>query len=93
MALTFSSCAETVDVGKCLPADGKIYGFWNGLWHGMISWFSLIGSLFTDNISVYAFNNNGGWYNFGFLLGASSTLGTGCSGAKKTKKVFNQHYY
>ena len=88
--LLFSGCAETVDVGKCLPVDGKVYGFWNGLWHGLISWFSFLGSLFSDNISVYAFNNNGEWYNFGFLLGAGSTLSGGCTGGKK---VVNKYYY
>ena len=29
-----------------------------------------IGSLFFDDIAMYAINNNGGWYDFGFVLGA-----------------------
>jgi hypothetical protein len=45
-----------------------------GLWHGFIIFFSLIGSIFTD-IRVYAFPNSGGWYDFGFVLGAAAFLG------------------
>ncbi|MEV0841977.1 hypothetical protein AB0I55_20755 [Actinocatenispora sera] len=26
-------------------------------------------SLFTDSVSIYDVHNNGGWYNFGFVLG------------------------
>lgn len=85
MVLMFSSCIDNIDVGKCLPVDGKVYGFWNGLWHGLISWFSFLGSLFNDDIAVYAFNNNGAWYNFGFLLGAGGTLSGGSSGVKKIR--------
>lgn len=44
-------------------------GFWYGLWHGMISFITLIIHLFNDNITVYEVNNTGGWYDFGFLLG------------------------
>ena len=44
-------------------------GFWYGWWHGMIIPISWICSLFSDNISIYAAYNNGGWYNFGFILG------------------------
>ena len=35
----------------------------------MIIWFSFIGSLFDSDIAIYATNNNGGWYNFGFCGG------------------------
>ena len=93
--LLITSCVPTLDVDKCLPVDGKIYGFWNGLWHGLISWFSLIGSLFNDEITVYAFNNNGAWYNFGFLIGAGSTLSGTSSGVKRSRRkkvVINQYY-
>lgn len=63
----FTSCADSVDVQKCVIDEP--YGFWSGLWHGWIIWFSWIGSLFSDDIAIYAVNNNGGWYNFGFILG------------------------
>jgi hypothetical protein len=35
----------------------------------MIMTFSFIGSLFSDDIAIYAVNNNGAWYNFGFIGG------------------------
>lgn len=52
-------------------------GFWKGLWHGFIMMFTFIVSLFKDNVSMYEVNNNGNWYNFGFLLGAMMFWGGG----------------
>lgn len=62
-----SACADVTVIDECTTDDP--YGFWGGLWHGLITLFSFIGSLFSDDIAVYAVNNNGGWYDFGFLLG------------------------
>ena len=67
--LLFSSCAHVVDIDKCVAVDAKVYGFWNGLWHGFVAPFTFLGSLFNEDISVYAVNNNGNWYVFGFILG------------------------
>ena len=66
VAFLLNSCADVVLINQPLP---DVYGFWGGLWHGMIIIFSWIGSLFSDDIAIYAVNNNGGWYDFGFLLG------------------------
>lgn len=66
--LLLSGCAHHVNVHECLPADSPS-GFWSGTWHGMIMSFSFIGSLFSDDIAIYAVNNNGAWYNFGFIGG------------------------
>lgn len=67
----FLSCADKqVDIQSCL--NGHVYGFWGGLWHGIISPFSFIYSLFNDETAVWAINNNGNWYTFGFLLGTGS---------------------
>lgn len=57
--------------------EGHLAGFWMGLWHGFIIFFSFIISLFSDAVQVYEVHNNGGWYNFGFLLGASAFFGGG----------------
>ena len=65
----FSGCADVTHVEACIPAGEHTYGFWGGVWHGMIVQFSFIGSLFSDEIAVYARNNNGGWYDFGFVGG------------------------
>ena len=56
-------------------------GFFTGLFHGFFIIFSFIGSLFTD-IRIYAFPNSGGWYDFGFLLGAAMFLGGGGASAR-----------
>ena len=53
-------------------------GFFYGLWHGVISFFTLIIHIFNDGILVYETNNTGGWYDFGFLIGVTSIWGGGC---------------
>lgn len=55
-------------------------GFFMGLWHGFISFFTFIISIFNDNVGIYEVNNNGGWYNFGFILGISIFYGGGSKG-------------
>lgn len=56
-------------------------GFWVGLWHGIIMPITFIVSLFNPNVGIYETNNNGGWYNFGFVLGASGSSGSGGAAA------------
>ena len=73
--ILLSSCAHATNIESCIGND--TYGFWGGLWHGIITPLSFIGSLFFDNIAVYAVDNNGGWYNFGFLLGVGGLFGVG----------------
>lgn len=66
--ILFSSCADVQpNIEQYLT--GHTYGFWGGLWHGLIVMPSFIGSLFSDDIAVWAINNNGAWYRFGFVLG------------------------
>jgi hypothetical protein len=62
-------------------SDGEIAGFWRGLWHGIIAPFTFIISLFSDTVYVYEVHNAGGWYDFGFLLGASIIFGGSSGGA------------
>ena len=66
--LVFTSCAERQDVEACV--EGGAYGFLGGLLHGIIAPIGLIGILFKDDITVFATNNNGFWYAFGFLIGS-----------------------
>lgn len=80
LMLLLSSCATHVRIEGCVSGQ-HIYGFWGGLWHGVIAPFSLISMLWSDNV-VYAANNNGGWYAVGFCLGAG-ILGWGSSKSKK----------
>jgi len=69
-----TSCAHTINIDNCTSGI-HIYGFWGGLWHGTISPISFIASLFSDNITFYAVNNNGAWYNVGFVLGSGILIG------------------
>lgn len=72
--MSCAGCADVSHVHQCLPATEHTYGFWGGVWHGMIAQFAFIGSLFSDDIAVYAVNNNGGWYDFGFVGGLGVML-------------------
>lgn len=75
-----SSCAHKQDVSECIIDDR--YGFFSGLLHGFIAPFTFLVSLFSDDVVVYAINNTGNWYVFGFLLG----VGAFTSSANKTSK-------
>ena len=63
-----ASCANQEIVAPCLK--GHTFGFLGGLLHGFIAPFDLIAMLFRDDVTVYAPNNNGAWYAFGFLIGS-----------------------
>jgi hypothetical protein len=55
---------------------GDAPGFWFGVLHGAIAPFSLIASFFYD-VRIYAFPNNGWWYDLGFFLGIAGAAGGG----------------
>jgi hypothetical protein len=75
--LLLSGCSNYEPVQACL--QGKTYGFWYGLLHGFLAPIDLVLMLFRDDITVYAPNNNGAWYAFGFLIGSG---GWGVLGGK-----------
>lgn len=52
-------------------------GFWLGLWQGLIVPITFVISLFTDHVNIYEVNNNGNWYDFGYVLGLSCAFGSG----------------
>ena len=81
LLFSLASCAGVEPVKECLT--GKQYGFLYGLLHGFITPVSFIGSLFDDNVAIYAINNKGGWYDLGFLLGSG---GWGFLAGNKSKK-------
>ena len=75
-------CAPGPNVMAGVPdEEGEIAGFWTGLWHGFASPVMFIISLFNKSVEVYEVHNNGGWYSFGFLLGASIIFGGSGGGA------------
>jgi len=81
--ILLAGCAAKPNPMAHKPAsDGNLAGFWLGLWHGMICPITFIISLFSDSVHFYEVHNNGGWYNFGFVLGASILSGGGKSQAK-----------
>ncbi|UCH11113.1 MAG: hypothetical protein JSU61_04270 [Fidelibacterota bacterium] len=76
-------------VSGCAPGNERFVtgpaGFWAGLWHGFICFFTFIISLFSDTVHIYEVNNTGGWYDFGFVLGVACFFG-GSSGPFSCKK-------
>jgi hypothetical protein len=83
--LILSGCANREIVTECLK--GHTYGFWGGLWHGIIAPIDLIGMLFRDDVSVFAANNNGAWYSFGFMIGSG---GWGFLGGHRASKSYKR---
>ncbi len=82
-----ASCAPGPnDLEKTPNAEGKVAGFWKGLWHGLISPVTFVISIFTKSVRFYEVHNNGGWYNFGFVLGAGLFLQGGILGSRKARK-------
>ncbi len=66
------------------PANG-----WFGLWQGLIIYLSFIASWFDNNIVLYQVNNNGFWYNLGYVIGLWIAIGAfagGSSARRMTKK-------
>lgn len=87
LLLVLGACAAGVNPAVDTPApDGDVAGFWMGLWHGIIIPVTFIISLFTENVSIYEVHNSGGWYDFGFVLGAGVFLGGGGAGANGIRR-------
>jgi len=81
IALLATGCADVTDIERCTTSSP--YGFLFGWWHGITVPFAFIGSLFSDDIAIYAVNNTGGWYDFGFCIGAGILFGGGTKAASK----------
>jgi hypothetical protein len=73
--LLLSGCADKLTFTQA--ALRHPVGFWYGLWHGMIMPFAWVISLFVKNVAIYAVYNNGGWYDFGFVIGCAIIIGSG----------------
>ncbi len=83
--LTLTACAAGSNDLINTTGTQAVAGFWKGLWHGFISLFTFIISLFKDNMNIYEVHNNGGWYNFGFILGAMCFYGGSKEGHTKAR--------
>ncbi len=77
--VVLSGCAAH---GVPTATGPEVPGFWQGLWHGVISPVTLVISLFNAQVGVYAVPNTGNWYDAGFMLGISTVFSsTARSGA------------
>lgn len=72
-----AACAGPNTVMDTPSPSGDVAGFWAGLFHGFVAPFSFIASLLSDKITMYDVHNNGGWYDFGFVLGTGILFGGG----------------
>jgi uncharacterized membrane protein len=80
LSLIAACAAGPNEMAHMKDGEGKVAGFWQGLWHGIITPVTFVISLFTKNVNIYEVHNNGGWYNFGFILGVIIIFG-GSSGS------------
>ena len=81
LSLALAACVAKQSMTTVNPAAP---GFLEGVWHGFIFPIAWIISLFTDDISVYAVPNNGGWYNFGYFVGICF-LGVGARNSRRRR--------
>jgi len=87
LIFAFSSCvAGPNELEKKPNNEGKIAGFWKGLWHGLIAPITFIISIFTKTVRFYEVHNSGFWYNFGFVLGAGLFLSGGILGKGRRRR-------
>ncbi len=87
LIFVFSSCvAGPNELEKKPNNEGKIAGFWKGLWHGLIAPITFIISIFTKTVRLYEVHNSGFWYNFGFVLGAGLFLSGGILGKGRRRR-------
>jgi hypothetical protein len=85
--LCLAACAPGAnELRGTAPGGGTPAGFWKGLWHGMIAPVTFIVSLFNRAVNVYEVRNSGNWYNFGFMLGLTMSVGGGGSGAAAARR-------
>lgn len=71
-------------LSSCAPSDygSNEAGFFSGIWHGFIIFFSIIGKIFGADIGIYAENNSGFFYWVGFIIGIGG-LGGGGAAARR----------
>ena len=80
--ITITACASPEAIGECInPQEAR--GFLYGILHGFLAPLTFIISLFSEGVTMYEVNNNGGWYDFGFLLGIGGFSGGIFKSSKK----------
>lgn len=81
-ALLLAGCAR--QAGDAVAPGAP--GFLAGVWHGFIFPFAWIGSLFSNEVAVYAVPNSGGWYDFGYFVGIVVLGGGSWFSSSQTKR-------
>ena len=67
-------------------------GFWWGVWHGIISFVTLIVGIFDSSVRVYEVDNTGGWYDFGFLVGVTLLWGHRTITRPRSRKISDEEW-
>jgi len=86
VSLLITGCSNKEVITECLK--GHTYGFWAGLWHGIIAPIDLIAMLWRDDVAVFAPNNNGFWYALGFVIGSG---GWGFLGGHRASRSYRRN--
>lgn len=81
--IVLTSCATSFDITGTPVIHN--YGFFGGLWHGVISPISLLGKLLGGQVDMYSSQNVGSLYDLGFMLGLSMLF----TGGNLFKKEIN----
>lgn len=85
----FTSCASKCGMPDPISnqlLDPLTYGFFGGVLHGIVMPFAFIVSLASPCIEIYASNNIGSWYDFGYLIGVMSSIGGGFKASELVRK-------
>jgi hypothetical protein len=79
LVIIFLTC-----LSSCAPKgyESDKAGFFSGVWHGIIIFFSLIGKLLGRDIGIYAEHNTGFTYWLGFIIGIG-VFGSGSNSARR----------
>jgi hypothetical protein len=84
LLLTLTACAAGANTAADAASDA---GFFLGLWHGVITPITFLISLFSDSVGIYEIDNNGAWYDFGYVIGLSIAFsGTAGGGAAASRR-------
>jgi hypothetical protein len=86
LALVVGCAPGPNPLSRTPDAKGEVPGFWRGLWNGIIAPITFIISLFSEKVRMYEVHNNGGWYDFGFVLGVMIAFGGGAGGAASRRR-------
>jgi hypothetical protein len=87
LIFVLASCAPGPNALEKTPdSEGKVAGFWKGIWHGFIAPITFIISIFSKSVRLYEVHNSGFWYNLGFVFGAGLFLQGGILGSRKACK-------